>query len=383
MIGPFFGLLVTLAVAALVGWGIWAMKRRAADPDAEVGRPGPSPGVPPAPAVPASPARGLAADLERWVAAGLITSEQAESIRAHERAAAAARPPAGERRISLIAEALGYVGTALALAGAAVGLGQAWEDIPAWGRLAAAAGATALLLLGGAILLRQTEPAFRRLQSVLWFLAVGAGVWFLVVLGVEYLGLEDDERMMLLVGVGSAVLAGLLWVARRDALQHAALFATLLAALVGAVLCLPGEAPIWLYALVVWALGVAWGLAGWFRVLEPWWLGIALGSVGAVVGPSVGIGEYSWLLALGLGTAVFLMAVSVPTGQVPLLAVGTLGTFGYLTWAVFHFFGDSLSVPVVLVIIGAVFIALAVVAGRLTQVTRGRRLRSGGEPTAG
>jgi hypothetical protein len=346
MIGPFLGLLVTLAVAALVGWGFWAMKRRSVDPDAEAGRPVPSPDVPPAQAVPVSRARGLAADLERWVAAGLITSEQAESIRAHERAAAAARPPAGERRISLIAEALGYVGTALALAGAAVGLGQAWEDIPAWGRLAVAAGATVLLLLGGAILLRQTEPAFRRLQSVLWFLAVGAGVWFLVVLAVEYLGLEDDERMMLLVGAGSAVLAGLLWAVRRDALQHAALFATLLAALVGAVLCLPGEAPIWLYALVVWALGVAWGLAGWF-------------------------------------TAVFLMAVSVPTGQVPLLAVGTLGTFGYLTWAVFHFFGDSLSVPVVLVIIGAVFIALAVVAGRLTQVTRGRRLRSGGEPTTG
>jgi len=326
---------------------------------------------------------GLAAYLERWVAADLISPEQAKAIAAHEGRAVAARAPAGERRISLIAEALGYVGAALALAGAAVGLGQAWDGIPAWGRVAIAAGATALLLLGGFLLLRQTEPAFRRLQSVLWFLATGAAVWTLVVLGVEYLGLSDDERMVLLVGAGTAALAAVLWAVRRNALQHAALFAALLATLIGAVLCLPGEAPIWVYALLVWALGVAWGLLGWFRVLEPWWLGMALGSVAAMIGPAIGIGDYPWLLVAALATSVFLMVVSLPTGQVPLLGVGTVGTFGYLTWAVFRYFGDSLGVPLTLVIVGGVFLALAVVAGRLTQVTRVRHRRSRSRPAAG
>ena len=392
MIGPFIGLALTLTVLALVGWGIWAMRRRAADagtgagpvdPQPGNGSPGPGREMTPAGAVFASPARDLNADLARWVTAGLISSEQADSIRAHERAAAAARPPAVERRVSLIAEALGYVGTALALAGAAVGLSQAWDDIPAWGRLATAAGATALLLLGGFLLLRQTEPAFRRLQSVLWFLAVGAGAWFLAVLGVEYLGLRDDERLVLLVGAGCAVLSGFLWAVRRLALQHTALFVSLLAALVGALLSLPGDAPIWAYAGAVWALSVGWGLLGWFRVVEPWWLGIALGSAGAVIGPSIGIGEYPWLLAVGLATSAFLMVVSVPTGQVPLLAVGTMGTFGYLTWAVTRYFSDSLGVPLTLAIVGGVFIVLAIVAGRLTQATRGRRRRSRRRPAAG
>lgn len=258
-----------VVLVALVAFGMWTASR-GHDGGRSEAKPGRTEVEEARPAgAPALPRGDFAADLERWVAAGLISSEQAGAIRAHERERAAARVPAPERRISLIAEALGYVGTALALAGAAVGLGQAWDDIPGWGRLAAAGGATVLLWLGGLILLRQSEPAFRRLQSVLWFLAVGAAVWFLVVLGIEYLGLSDDERLALLVGAGSAVLAGLLWAFRRLALQHAALFGTLLVTLVGIVLCLPGRAPIWGFGLAVWALGVAWGVAGWFRGLEP------------------------------------------------------------------------------------------------------------------
>ena len=75
--------------------------------------------------------------------------------------------------MSLLAEALGYVGVVLALAGAAVGLAQGWEDLPVWARLAIPAAATGLLLLGGVLLRRQEEPAFRRLMSVLWVLSVG------------------------------------------------------------------------------------------------------------------------------------------------------------------------------------------------------------------
>ncbi len=388
MRGPFFGLVLTLVVPALVAWGAWAMKRRSADPGTDAGGGDSGADVDEisltrrmarSEPVPGSPVGNLNVDLERWVAAGLISAEQAGFIRAHERAAAAARPPAGERRVSLIAEALGYVGAALALAGAAVGLTQAWEDFPSWSRLLTAFGTAALLVLGGLVLLRQTEPAFRRLQSVLWVLAVGAAAWALGVLHVEVLKFEAPEQVVLLIGAGSAALALVLWAVRREPLLHAALFFTLVVALVGAVLCLPGEAPIWVYGLAVWALGVLWGLLGWQRVLQPWWLAVALGSVAATVGPAVGIEEYPWLLAMGLGTSLFLMVVSVPTRQVPLLGVGTLGTFGYTTWAVFRYFGDSLGVPLTLVVVGGVFLGLAVVAGRLTQVTRQRRRPGAGE----
>ncbi|MFH1329435.1 MAG: DUF2157 domain-containing protein [Actinomycetota bacterium] len=313
----------------------------------------------------------LAADLSRWVGAGLLSADQADAIAGFERAATTGRGPAGgERRVSLLAEALGYVGVVLAAAGAAVGLAQGWEDLPAWARLAIPAVATGLLLLGGILLRRQDEPAFRRLMSVLWMLSIGGTAWTLAVLGADVLEL-DPEPIALLTSAGCAAAAAGLWLLRRRGLQQAALLASLHALVVSGLICLPGEdPPLWWFAAAVWALGVAWAALGWRNAIAPGWLAVAFGCLGAVVGPSIGLGAYEWLLAPALATTAFLMAVSVPTRQTPLLALGTLGAFGYITWAVVHYFENSLGVPVALVIVGAVFLVLAVLAGALA--TRGR-----------
>jgi hypothetical protein len=110
-------------------------------------------------------------------------------------------------------------------------------------------------------------------------------------------------------------------------------------------------------------------------MLDPGWLAAALGFVGMVVAPALGVGDYDWLLAPALLTAAGLVALSVPTRQTPLLALGMIGAFGYITWAVTNYFQDSLGAPVALVIIGAVFLALAVVAGVLAQRNKGKAAR--------
>ena len=314
----------------------------------------------------------LAADLSRWVGAGLVSAEQADAIAGFERAGTTGRGPAGEeRRVSLLAEALGYVGVILALAGAAVGLAQGWEDLAVWARLAIPAAATGLLLLGGALLRRQEEPAFRRLMSVLWVLSVGGAAWALAVLGADILDL-DPEPMAVMAAAGCTVMAAGLWLLRRHGLQQAVLLASLLALVVSGLLHFFGEdLPVWWFAVAVWALGVAWAALGWRDAIAPGWLAVAFGCLGAVVGPAGGLGDYEWLLAPALVTTGFLMAVSVPTRQTPLLALGTLGAFGYITWAVVHYFEDSLGVPVALVIVGAVFLVLAVLAGSLAGRGKG------------
>ena len=306
-----------------------------------------------------------------WVGAGLISAEQADAIAGFERAGATGRGPAGgERRVSLLAEALGYVGVILALAGAAVGLAQGWEDLAVWARLAIPAAATALLLLGGALLRRQEEPAFRRLMSVLWVLSVGGLAWTLAVLGSDVVDF-DPEPIALMAAAGCTVLAAGLWLLRRHGLQQTVLLASLHALVVSGLIYFFGEdLPVWWFAVAVWGLGVAWAALGWRDAIAPGWLAVAFGCLGAVVGPAFGLGEYEWLLAPALVTAGSLMAVSVPTRQTPLLALGTLGAFGYITWAVVHYFEDSLGVPVALVIVGAVFLVLAVLAGSLA--TRGK-----------
>jgi hypothetical protein len=312
------------------------------------------------------------------VGAGLISAGQADAIAGFERAALTGPGgTGGERRVSLLAEALGYVGVVLALAGAAVGLAQGWEDLPVWARLAIPAGVTGLLLLGGFLLRRQEEPAFRRLMSVLWVLAVGGLAWTLAVLGVEVIDWDagvEGEPVALITAGGCTVLAGVLYLFRRHGLQQGALLASLHGLVIsGLLVALPdSNPPMWWFAAGIWLLGLAWAALGWRGAVDPGWLGMAFGCVGALFGPAIGLGDYEWLLAPALLTSAALMAVSVPTRQTPLLALGTLGAFGYITWAVVHYFSDSLGVPVALVIVGGVFLALAVLAGVLATRNRGK-----------
>ena len=372
-----FPLLIVVAVV-VAGLFFWQRQRGRAAGDPKAGRaPGAAAPTTRGNAGAAPLPGGLSADLSRWVGAGLISAEQADAIASHERASVGALgAPREERRVSLLAEALGYVGVVLALAGAAVGLAQGWENIPVWGRITIPAVTTGLLVLGGFFLRRQEEPAFRRLMSVLWALAVGGMAWTLAVVGVEATGF-DEAPIALMAAGGCTLLAAGLYLARRHGLQQAALLASLHALAVSGLLCIAEPRRGWWFAVVIWALGAAWALLGWRRLLTPEWLAIAFGCAGMVIGPAFGLNEYEWLLAPALLTTASLVAVSVPTGQTPLLALGMVGAFGYITWAVVHYFRDSLGVPLALVIVGAVFLVLAVLAGVLATHSRGKAAATG------
>jgi hypothetical protein len=312
----------------------------------------------------------LAADLERWSAAGLITPQQADAIVSFE-----ARPVEAEpsHRVSLLAEALGYAGSALALAGVGVAVGQTWADVAPWAHLTVAAAFACLTFAGGWLLHGQTEPAFKRLMSVLWFFTVGGVAWSLVVLGADLLDLGEDSTGLLAAG-GSAVVATGLWWRLQFGLQQLAFLAGGLVTVVVAILWLPGEPPSWTVALAVWVLGSLWAWLGWKDRVHPGWLALMLGTVGALVGPSIAGEDYGWVLIPGLATAAGVMAISVRVRETPLLVLGTLAAFSYLTWAVVRYFSDSLGVPLALVIVGVIFLALAVLAGRLGRATLGRRI---------
>ncbi|MBU1226470.1 MAG: DUF2157 domain-containing protein [Actinobacteria bacterium] len=368
------GIIPVLVIVAIVGGiSVW-LRRRGRVAGAEGWR-----DAPPAASAdsqriparrPAGPAPGgpgsLAGDLARWVGAGLIGPEDADAIATFEQARVAGAVGAGgERRVSLLAEALGYVGVVLALAGAGVGVGHAWDDLPTWAHLGIPLAATVLLVAGGLLLRKQEEPAFERLMGVLWMLAVGTTAWALVVFGVEVADL-DAEPSAVLVGAGCTAVALSLWSARPSGFQQTALLGSIHVLVIAGILWASAdEPPVWWMAVAVWAIGAIWATLGWRNLMEPSWLAVGFGCLGMVIGPATGLGEYEWLLAPALLTAAGLMAVSIPTRQTPLLALGTVGAFGYITWAVVHYFQDSLGVPLALVIVGAVFLGLAVLAGRL------------------
>jgi hypothetical protein len=316
--------------------------------------------------VPRSP-EGLRDVLHRWVQAGLLSRAQADAIVAHEAAPAPLEPEGG---ISVLAEALGYAGAALAVAGIATALGQSWDDLGSPLRVISAAVPTGLAVLAGALLRSKREPAFRRLMSLLWFLSIGGFVGTAGVAIAEYASGIDRDWVALVLGLVMVLPAFVLWRLLPSILQQIALLGGVMLTVIGVIIAAPGEPNGTAIALTCWALGLIWVALGWRGRLRPRTPTMAIGAVVAAYFPVVAAQDHEWLLALGVVTGAALMILSVGTGALPLLAIGTVTVFAYVTGVVMRYFSESLGVPLALVIIGAVFIALALFAARLGRLGR-------------
>lgn len=275
----------------------------------------------------------------------------------------------GERRISLLTEAVAYVGAILLLAGGITAIGQRWDDMDKWAQVGVLAAAAAFFLLVGTAVRRVHEPAIQRLVGVVWFLSVGGVAW---AVGLATLDVHGNlgTFTILAVGVAVTVYSTVLWLLRRRALQNVAVFAGLVVAICGTVVAIADPAPALAFALALWGFGLVWAGLGWRRYVEPMWVSIPSGVVLALVAPSFGIDGHGWLYAIGIATAAAAMAASVPLRNTPLLALGTLAMFGYVTSAVVQYFGESLGVPAALAVTGLLIIGLAVVTARLMRMTR-------------
>ena len=88
--------------------------------------------------------------------------------------------------------------------------------------------------------------------------------------------------------------------------------------------------------------------------------------------------DHGWVYAIGIATAAAAMAASVPLRNVPLLALGTLAMFSYVTSVAARYLHESLGVPSALAIIGVLIIGLAVVSARLMRAAHPPKPRQPG-----
>jgi hypothetical protein len=299
--------------------------------------------------------------LRRWLAESLISGDEAESIRAFERRE---RPAAA--RIPLITEVIGYLGAALALAAGVVLLARAWEDISPEVGVAILATATVLAFIGGLLLRGSHEAAFERLSSLLWLLAVGGSGWTAGLFAADVL--EVTERVVpIWVGGAMTVSAALLYALRPRTLQVLALGVGLLTLVTAW-----WQSPIPI-ALSWWVIGAACVVLGWNGALRPEQAFVRLGALIAVIGPSFMVADApAATYGLGLATAGALLAVSVAVGEPVLLVPGGLALFAYLLSAIQRYLGDTLGMPIVLLLAGVALLAIALVTARLRTLTRGR-----------
>ncbi len=217
------------------------------------------------------PAASVADDLDRWVAAGLLAPDQAKAILEHE----GSRPPpevvtpqpttpavhGPSSRFPVVAEALGYLGGALALTGLVLVLVHYWPDLAWAGRLALTGVGAVALVAGGFAVRDQADPALVRLRAFLWLLSSAATAVFIGVVVTEGRDLADPT-VAFWCAAAVAVQSGVLWWWRERPVQQLVALGGLAVAVATGVSLVAGDVPA---GAALWALGLGYLFLGLTR----------------------------------------------------------------------------------------------------------------------
>ena len=329
--------------------------------------------------------------LDRWTEAGLLTPEQAGAISRFEETRPTTEAPESDRlepvapdRRSLGAEAVGYVGAALALGAIAVLLGDVWDQLLVAGRMAVVALLTVLLTAGGLALRKDDRPPLQRLTSLLFSGAVLGVGWCALILGEDVLRLPGED-VALMVAVAATAAAWPAYVTRRRALPQLTLLVAILAT-IGALFArspLPPE-PLW-GGLTIWAVGIAWLLLGTGRWIEPRRVAEIAGGIVALIAIQVASFDDARrvVLVLALLTAAGLVMLALNSDRAHFLALGAVALFVFVPQLVFELFGDAIGAPATLLVVGLLLVLLAVGLGRarrdVASASAGDRATAGGQ----
>lgn len=326
----------------------------------------------------ASPPDDLSVKLDRWVASGIITAEQAARIRADEQRSAdtgqpvdnapppvQAPPPAGtaepaERRVSLVAEAMGYLGGVIILVASGLVASRVWGHLAVGARIGLAGAVAALLFVAGRLVPATLGAPGRRLRAVLWLASSVALFSCLMITGTEGFGWHD-RVVALVAGAGTAVYSAALWSVHRHLLQNLATFTALLVTIAALADLLPNEHL--LPEVAMWAAGVVWIVLSWGSVIGPRPGGFVIGAVTAVVNAAVLMSE-TWGVVLALATVAGLIAVAVAFRDLALLGVASVGALYVLPRTMSRFFPGVLSAAFALLLVGVVLVVVAVITAR-------------------
>lgn len=299
--------------------------------------------------------------LDEWVAAGLLTGQQADAIRTHEAAKLAVPPPTRRRvgprdgHLPAVAEPLGYLGAVLAVVGLLLVVSRFWSDMGTASRLALSGAGAVLGVVGGSLVRETGDPALARLRWSLWLAATAAAGLFGGIAVADGFGVDAPETVVLAVAGAVAALSALLWRGDERPVQQAT-------ALVGAITAVGAAAahvdPRLAAGIAVVSAGAIVLWAGIRRVTTAPPLSAAIGAVAVAVGGQLIAVERAALLVVTVALALGLVGLaSLPelrprtehriAGIVGILMLfqtvpGALGYFvegagvatGLVTWAV-------------------------------------------------
>lgn len=300
--------------------------------------------------------RELSDRVSSWVDAGLISSQQAGAILAHEHEAAKGQLPRW-------VEPLAYLGVVLvAVALVLFGI-QVWDRLAEWGQVALAAIVTLVLLAVGAAMNRYEAPGARRAASFAWLLSLAGVASTMALIAGELLDL--DEGVVVTLSAGSAAAAGIvLYLSSRTGLQQLGLAAAAVF-LMGSGTDLLPLTEAWTAAVLLTCLGVVWLLLTWGGLMTPAPVGYVIGSLLMLaVGFGTADGQQPGWSVAGIAVALGLVYLSMLLDSRWVLAVAVFGLVVWIPVTVTLLFEGSVAVPVAILVTGVVTLAVVLLAVR-------------------
>jgi hypothetical protein len=305
--------------------------------------------------------------LDRGVAVGLIDATQAARIEAAE-APPASPEPAGGSRAPLVAEALGYACGVLAIAAGIFMVRELLPGFPTWAELAFAAVAWVALGAGGAAVRTTSDPAFRRLRSVLWLMSTASLAAFTGTLADHVLTFSPVSTTLVTAATDAAYGAALWW-RTRAVLQHLAEFASV-AILVGTAVYRFGPGiEEWGPGLGIWALSGLWGVAAIRGYLLPGDTGYFAAGTGLLIGAQLTM-QVAGGHVLAIATVAGLLAGGVLLRQAWLVALGAFGVLLVTPQTTARYLPMSAAAPVAIFVTGVVLLGFAVWLARRRRGSR-------------
>lgn len=288
--------------------------------------------------------------------------------------------------IPVVAEVLGYVGGALALAAVVALVAAFWAALGTWGRAGIASGLALAGLLGGFAIGRFDSAAANRLSQFLLLVGVvgtGAAVGFLINdLMPERMASSPSEWGWFSAFASAALVGGVVWWKRRTWMQHLAFGLGVGVASLLVLPLIPVDGPEWGAGAVLVFVGVAWGALVLRGALDPADAGLALSCLGILggielmaltggVGGPAGLGRgpwsSTWALWLGLVVAIGLTVGGVAIRKTVVLGCGAAGVVIFAAEAVGKVFGSGIGAPAALLGTGLAIMALAALTSRRSR----------------
>lgn len=299
----------------------------------------------------------------RWVEAGIVSPDQGRAIVGLEMGVGEVPQPS-VRRLSIVAEAIAYSGSALALMGGAFLVARSWESMPVAVRIVVGLVIAAVGLLGGRSMNAMHEPGAERLGGFLWLVGVG-GLALATGVSVYEAGVETPELIAMSIGTVVLLAGALLWGNLERPLQ-------LLTAVVGLMVVATAsvshfEVPAWVGGIVLWIAALAAGALATRGRVHPQLFALMLAALGLLVASAM-FADLSERVsvAVQLATSVGIVVAALAMHRTPVLVLGVLGMLSSLQGLfALYFRGPVASAAVALV-------GLVVVAVVLLRSTRKR-----------